>query len=85
MYRIPTLPLKVEVETKAVLKQAAQSHRRLAELKGAVLSLACNGLLSKMKLGRDNFYLNTKLFDLLINAFHMDKPTESQQHIQTIG
>lgn len=47
--------------------------------------LACNGLLSKMKLGRDNFYLNTKLFDLLINAFHMDKPTESQQHIQTIG
>ena len=47
--------------------------------------LACNGLLSKMKLGRDNFYLNTKLFDLLTNAFHMDKPTESQQHIQTIG
>lgn len=39
MYRIPTLPLKVEVETKAVLKQAAQSHRRLAELKGAVLSI----------------------------------------------
>ena len=26
MYRIPTLPLKVEVETKAVLKQAAKSH-----------------------------------------------------------
>lgn len=39
MYRIPTLPLKIEVETKAVLKQVARSHRRLAELKGAVLSI----------------------------------------------
>jgi len=28
------------------------------------------GILSKMKMGRDNFYLNVKLFDLLMNAFH---------------
>ena len=27
MYQIPTLPLKQDVETKAVLKQAAQAHR----------------------------------------------------------
>ncbi len=33
-YNIPTLPLTIEVETKAVLKQAAAAHRRLAELKG---------------------------------------------------
>lgn len=39
MYKIPILPLKQDVETKAVLKQAAQAHRRLAELKGAVLSI----------------------------------------------
>lgn len=39
MYQIPELPLKQEIETKAVLKQAAKSHRRLAEQKGAVLSM----------------------------------------------
>ena len=27
MYQIPTLPLKQDVENKAVLKQAAQAHR----------------------------------------------------------
>jgi len=32
MYNIPELPLKQDVETKAVLKQLVQSHRRLAEL-----------------------------------------------------
>lgn len=39
MYKIPELPLKQDVETKAVLKQLVQSHRRLAELKGAVRSM----------------------------------------------
>lgn len=33
-YQIPTLPLIVDVETKAVLKQLARSNRALAELKG---------------------------------------------------
>ncbi len=33
-YQIPLLPLPYDLETKAVLKQLAQSHRRLAELKG---------------------------------------------------
>lgn len=28
------------------------------------------GILSKMKMGRDNFYLNIKLFELIMNAFH---------------
>lgn len=40
MYQIPNLPLKQDVETKAVLKQVAKAHRRLAELKGAVLSIS---------------------------------------------
>lgn len=39
MYQIPILPLQQDVETKAVLKQVAKAHRRLAELKGAVLSI----------------------------------------------
>lgn len=38
-YIIPTLPLKIDVETKAVLKQVALAHRRLAELKGAIKSM----------------------------------------------
>lgn len=33
-YQIPILPLPYDLETKAVLRQLAQSHRRLAELKG---------------------------------------------------
>ena len=36
MYKIPILPLKEDLESKAVLRQVARSHRRLAELKGAV-------------------------------------------------
>lgn len=39
MYKIPILPLKEDLESKAVLRQVAKSHRRLAELKGAVLSI----------------------------------------------
>lgn len=33
-YDIPTLPLHYDLETKEVLKQLTQSHRKLAELKG---------------------------------------------------
>ena len=33
-YQIPNLPLIIDVETKAVLKQLARSNRALAELKG---------------------------------------------------
>ena len=33
-YKIPTLPLKIELESKAVLKQLTKSSRKLAELKG---------------------------------------------------
>ena len=38
-YIIPKLPLSFDVETKAVLKQVAVAHRRLAELKGAIKSM----------------------------------------------
>ena len=39
MYTIPILPLAIELETKAVLKQANAAHRRLAELKGVARSI----------------------------------------------
>lgn len=38
-YTIPTLPLKQDVETKAVLKRVAAAHRRLAELKGVARTI----------------------------------------------
>ena len=34
MYTVPELPLKVELETKSILKKLTQAHRALAELKG---------------------------------------------------
>ena len=33
-YKIPHLPLKIELETKPVLKKLAKAHSALAELKG---------------------------------------------------
>lgn len=38
-YVPPNLPLKVDLESKVVLKQVAAAHRRLAELKGLVLTI----------------------------------------------
>jgi len=38
-YQIPTLPLPYDLETKAVLKQAVNANRRLAELKGVVKTI----------------------------------------------
>ena len=35
-YRIPTLPLKEDLETKNILRQTVASNRKLAELKGIV-------------------------------------------------
>lgn len=38
-YIIPKLPLSIDVETKVILKQAIESNRWLAELKGVVKSM----------------------------------------------
>lgn len=45
MYKIPTLPLKQEIETKPVLKQLVEAHKCLAELKGAVKSMPNESIL----------------------------------------
>lgn len=39
VYALPTLPLSYDLETKAVLKQLSQTHRKLAELKGVARTI----------------------------------------------
>ena len=41
------------------------------------------GILSKMKMGRDNFYLNIQLFELLMNAFHSEQLDSSGEKVAT--
>jgi Fic family protein len=41
------------------------------------------GLIRKFKLGRDNFYVNEELYDLLLNEFH--EPDSHSQSIESIG
>lgn len=38
-YQLPTLPLAIDLETKAVLKSAVQANKNLAELKGVVKTI----------------------------------------------
>lgn len=38
-YKIPELPLKIDLETKAILKKVAKAHSALAELKGAAATI----------------------------------------------
>lgn len=35
------------------------------------------GLMEKLKLGRENYYINKELFSFIINAFHADYDTSS--------
>jgi Fic family protein len=46
-FKLDLLPLpgSVEVETRAILRQTAQAHRRLAELKGAAATIPNEGIL----------------------------------------
>lgn len=44
--------------------------------------LVALGLLSKMKMGRDNYSLNHELYNLLLNAFHLEE-TNKANHIGT--
>ncbi|MCM1041014.1 MAG: Fic family protein [Bacteroides sp.] len=44
-YNIPTLPLKYDLETKAVLKQLNNANRRLAELKGVAMTIPNENIL----------------------------------------
>lgn len=37
------------------------------------------GFLVKIKLGKENFYINEKLFDFIVNAFHSNTNTDSDE------
>ena len=45
MYTIPTLPLSVDLETKAVMRQLSLANRKLAELKGIALTIPNENIL----------------------------------------
>jgi Fic family protein len=45
MYNIPTLPLPIDLETKAVLRQLNAANRKLAELKGIALTIPNENIL----------------------------------------
>ena len=45
MYQIPKLPLQLDVETKAVLKQLNSANKKLAELKGVALTIPNESIL----------------------------------------
>ena len=44
-YTIPTLPLKYDLETKAILKQLNEANKQLAELKGVALTIPNENIL----------------------------------------
>lgn len=44
-YKIPFLPLDLDIETKAVMKKTAAARSALAELKGAALSIPNESIL----------------------------------------
>jgi len=45
MYTIPTLPLQIDLESKAVLRQLNQANKKLAELKGVALTIPNESIL----------------------------------------
>ncbi len=44
-YEIPNLPLKIDIETKAVLRQVNAANKKLAELKGVALTIPNENIL----------------------------------------
>lgn len=67
MYTIPTLPLQIDLESKAVLRQLNQANKKLAELKGVALTIPNESILintayfagGKRKLCRREYYNHT--------------------------
>ena len=35
------------------------------------------GILEQFKIGRENYYVNSELFNFILNAFHTDKDTKT--------
>lgn len=80
-YEIPELPLKFDLENKAILKQASLAHRQLAELKGVARTIPNeNILISTLTLQETNHLFShpyTKI-DHTIEALGISRPTASR-------
>lgn len=63
LFRHPYTRIEFVMKELSISRPTASSYLKQLETKG---------LVTKIKLGRENFYLNDKLFDLLINAFHLE-------------
>jgi Fic family protein len=63
LFRHPYTKIEFVMNELSVSRPTAVSYLNQLEKRGIV---------NKVKLGRENFYLNEKLFDLLVNAFHVD-------------
>ncbi|MFK8281415.1 Fic family protein [Capnocytophaga cynodegmi] len=74
LFRHPYTRIEFLMNELLISKPTAISYLKQLEEKGLVV---------KYKLGRENFYLNEKLFDLLMNAFHLD--LEEQDSIDSDG
>ncbi|WP_212895742.1 Fic family protein [Capnocytophaga canis] len=74
LFRHPYTRIEFLMNELLISKPTAISYLKQLEEKGLVV---------KYKLGRENFYLNEKLFDLLMNAFHLD--IEEQDSIDSDG
>jgi len=74
LFRHPYTRIEFVMKELSISRPTASSYLKQLENRG---------LVSKIKLGRENFYLNNKLFDLLINAFHLE--TELVDSIDSNG
>lgn len=66
LFKHPYTKIEFVMQELSVSRPTATSH--LNKLIGI-------GIVEKLKLGRENFYVNTKLYDLLANAFHIENLT----------
>lgn len=74
LFRHPYTRIEFVMKELSISRPTASSYLKQLEARGLVV---------KLKLGRENFYLNEKLFDLLINAFHLE--TEFVDSIDSNG
>jgi len=50
-YKIPQLPLDIDLESKAIMKKTAVARSALAEMKGAALSISNESILISISMG----------------------------------
>lgn len=74
LFRHPYTRIEFVMKELSISRPTASSYLK---------QLEDRGLVSKIKLGRENFYLNNKLFNLFINAFHLE--TELVDSIDSNG